>query len=259
MPPKAKKPAPKAKTPVQKGKKRKRADSDIDYEEAVAQAKQQKKRNYPKDSFRFLKDKVPEEKLRSAVYHIMTEKTENFQCYKDICSLLKDPHIPAAIPYCYTRTQYEARNCLLTQDWTNFARLLFLMIENEKQVSVYQNATFKFFLQALLHDPDVKDKDYLEAFLSSVFDCNTTNEVKNFLREVSTLKKMECFREATKTTSFHETVKLPTINIDKVNLSHSKNLRKLFLGQKRKVPNLHKKSAKKLYKKGPARTRITKK
>lgn len=238
---------PKQKVFKQKGNKRKKPQTsggDLDYEPLQ---KPKRKRNANVESFRFKTDKIPVEKLRNAIYSVLTETTDNYQCYKDICSQLKDQHIPAPIPDCYVRTQYEARNCLLRQDWTNFSRLLFLLIQNEKRVADYSTSTFKYFLLALLHDPDVKDKDFLEAFLSSVFDCNTPAEMKNFLREVSTLKKMEFATEMTKNVQIQTMVKLPEINIDKVNLEHSNNVRKLFLGQKRKTPNLHKAKATKSY------------
>lgn len=203
----------------------------------------------PTECFRFEKEKFPEEKLRNAIHSILSETTDNFHCYKDICTQLRDPQIPAPIPDCYIRTQYEARNCLLKQDWTNFSRLLFLLIQNEKKMAHYTITTFKYFLISLLHDPEIKDKDFLEAFLSSVFDCNTPAEIRNFLREVSTLKKMEFSgRKRAKILGDKQfTVKLPDIDIDAINLEHAKNVRKLFMGQKRKTPNLHKKNAKKSF------------
>lgn len=235
MPPKMK---------IKQKKKKKARVGDPDYEIP--------KRKYtPRKvtSVRYEKERIPEEKLENAIFTILTETTEKYSCYKDICTQLKEPPIPPPIPDCYVRIQYEARNCILNQDWTNFSRLLYLMIQNQKQNNDYRVCTFKYFLLALLHDPEVKDKEYLEAFLSSVFDCHTPAERRNFLREVSTLKKLENAAKQNKNLWLPIQVKLPEVEMDRINLEHAKNVRQLFLGQKRKVPNLHNKKAKKRYKK----------
>lgn len=245
MPPKYKgRTQPTAKQPKQR-RRRRNSEADPDFD--IEKKPRERKRHPTIESFRFVKEKIPEEKLRNAIYNVLTETTENYNCYKDICSLIKDQHIPAPIPDCYVRTQYEARNCLLNQDWTNFSRLLFLLVQNEKKNADYSTSTFKYFLLALLHDPEVKDKDFLESFLSSVFDCNSPSEIRNFLREVSTLKKMEYSTKMKTKVEIQTTVKLPEVDMDTINLEHAKNVRKLFLGQKRKVPNLHRKNARKYF------------
>lgn len=87
---------------------------------------------------------IPEQKLKNAIKHILTDFPKPNECFPDICSQIEGQHyIPQPLPDSYFRMQYEVRNCILNENWYGLAQLLKIMSEKGERFHKYRMMTFK--------------------------------------------------------------------------------------------------------------------